>query len=311
MRNRLVLLTLLLLTCVTISSTVYAETTGDVINRVYHTSIAALDRSALEADLFTLEMKINDLVVIEQNNALETEKQNAMLRLLSSRVEELTEISVEFSTLVTEYRDSLETLDLDWIVHSRVNLQSYMRAHEIDYSVGVNAEQMIFEPTILAYQGDSLQALTMQVGMINARLRSLDNSINYGDVPTSYPTEGEVSSGFGSRSDPLTGEPSFHTGVDISAPQGTPVRSWFNGTVIKAENSGGWGNHVVVKQGDLQVLYAHLNKITVKVGTQIYQNSPIGEVGSTGRSTGNHLHLGLYINEVAVDPAKLLKDGRR
>jgi len=100
----------------------------------------------------------------------------------------------------------------------------------------------------------------------------------------------------------------FHKGVDISAPLGTPVYSTLSGRVVLARYLPLTGNTVVVDHGwGLMSLYAHLSEIDVKEGKFVKQGQIIGKVGSSGRSTGPHLHFGVYLNDVAVDPLQFLK----
>lgn len=123
------------------------------------------------------------------------------------------------------------------------------------------------------------------------------------------PTVGSfrVTSNFGYRVDPFTTLTAYHQGLDLGATTGTDVISLFSGVVLQAGDTGdGYGNKVLVSHvNEFQTFYCHLNSIDVAVGDYVTQYQKIGEVGSTGRSTGPHLHLGVYINGKAVDPALL------
>ncbi|MDR0843143.1 MAG: peptidoglycan DD-metalloendopeptidase family protein [Acidobacteriota bacterium] len=106
------------------------------------------------------------------------------------------------------------------------------------------------------------------------------------------PVHAPISSAFGMRKDPFTGKPRFHKGVDIAAPAGTPVLAALPGKVISAGREGGYGNTVLVEHGDgLRTRYGHLSSIDVKVGDTVTSGGNLGTVGSTGRSTGPHLHF--------------------
>jgi hypothetical protein len=120
-----------------------------------------------------------------------------------------------------------------------------------------------------------------------------------------------VSSPYGYRTDPVTGEPgAFHDGIDIPAPRGTPVMAIQNGTVIQATTgSSGYGNLVRLQHdGNIQSFYGHLSGIGVRRGQQVTRGEVIGWVGSTGKSTGPHLHLGMSQNGLSVDPASFWFD---
>lgn len=116
-------------------------------------------------------------------------------------------------------------------------------------------------------------------------------------------TTGRLSSGFGYRLHPITGRREFHYGIDISGPTGTPVKSYASGTVTRATFSSGYGRYVVVNHGGgLSTLYAHLSSISVSVGTRVDVGTQIGKMGSTGLSTGSHLHFEVNRNGTRVNP---------
>src|SRR5204863_52476 len=134
------------------------------------------------------------------------------------------------------------------------------------------------------------------------------------DTPSGKPVIGEVefTSGFGVRSDPFLGRPAMHTGLDFRAATGDPVRVTANGKVVSSGWQGGYGRMVEVDHGNgLSTRYGHLSAINVKVGDTIKIGQVIGAVGSTGRSTGPHLHYETRIDGDAVDPQKFLRAGVR
>ena len=135
-----------------------------------------------------------------------------------------------------------------------------------------------------------------------------------GAVPVRKPIMGEIdlSSGFGVRSDPFLGRPAMHTGLDIRGSTGDPVRATANGTVETAGWNGGYGKMVEVDHGNgFSTRYGHMSEILVKVGQHIRVGQIVGRVGSTGRSTGPHLHYETRIDGDAVDPQKFLRAGVR
>lgn len=121
-----------------------------------------------------------------------------------------------------------------------------------------------------------------------------------------YPASGKLSSPFGYRSDPFTGVRRMHYGVDLANRIGTSVKSTMSGTVIViGDQPLGYGNYIVIRHDrGFQSLYGHLSKILVRNGQRISQGQKIGEMGSSGRSTGTHLHFSLYKNNVPVDPLR-------
>ncbi|GGD88581.1 membrane protein [Aureimonas endophytica] len=132
-------------------------------------------------------------------------------------------------------------------------------------------------------------------------------------LPLAAPvTSQTISSGFGIRSDPFLGREAMHTGVDFVAEPGTPVAATAPGKVVFAGDNGSYGNMVEIDHGNgLATRYAHLSRILVTVGDKVTVGMPVGQVGSTGRSTGAHLHYELRRAGDAIDPERYLRAGRR
>jgi len=147
---------------------------------------------------------------------------------------------------------------------------------------------------------------------IMAQIRAMQNSAGaYKGKPWAgsfiKPCAGEIVSGYGYRKHPIYGVKKMHTGVDIGASHGTTVKAAGNGKVIFAGWKGSYGKAVMVDHGNKRVtLYGHLSKITCKQGDEVTTSTKIGEVGSTGLSTGNHLHFEVRIDGEPVDPLKSL-----
>lgn len=121
------------------------------------------------------------------------------------------------------------------------------------------------------------------------------------------PVPGAVSSGFGLRVHPITGQNRMHNGVDMDGGMGEPIKAAKGGTVILADVKGGYGNTVMIDHGGGMVtLYAHQSKLGVSVGSSVSTGQVIGYVGSTGQSTGPHLHFEVRVNGNPVDPMKYL-----
>lgn len=131
-------------------------------------------------------------------------------------------------------------------------------------------------------------------------------------VPTQAPVTGSnVGSSFGWRIDPFTGRSALHTGLDFQANTGTPVLAAAGGVVVTQEYHPAYGNMIEVDHGkDLMTRYAHASKVFVKKGDLIKRGQKIGEVGTTGRSTGPHLHFEVLVRGVQQDPQKFLSAGR-
>jgi len=130
----------------------------------------------------------------------------------------------------------------------------------------------------------------------------------FADAPSIWPVEGRVGSSFGQREDPFNGEGKFHTGVDIEAPYGTPVRATADGDVSGASMGAGYGREIVLDHGhNFLTVYGHLSAMAVLPGQHVIRGQVIGYVGQSGRATGPHLHYEVRINNVPVNPHKYLR----
>lgn len=126
-------------------------------------------------------------------------------------------------------------------------------------------------------------------------------------LPGLWPVTGRLMGGFGERTDPFSGEGARHTGVDISAPMGTPVKATADGVIVSAGWNSGYGRCVIIDHGNgYQTWYGHLSKIDVMEGAEIRQGETLGLVGMTGRATGPHLHYEVRIHSTPVNPYRYL-----
>lgn len=117
---------------------------------------------------------------------------------------------------------------------------------------------------------------------------------------------GKVTSSFGSRESEYQNVKGYHTGTDVAAETGTKIKSSFNGIVSLVSNEGDYGNHLKIRCNNVTTLYAHCSKIFVKEGDFVSEGQEIAEVGSTGNSTGPHLHFEIRVDDRFVDPEKLI-----
>src|SRR3984885_842346 len=169
-----------------------------------------------------------------------------------------------------------------------------------------------FVPVKLAADAGPFERQLYRINVTRSAVERLNRTLAL--VPYRKPVIGEVefTSGFGIRPDPFLGRPAMHTGLDFRAAMGDPVRATANGKVASAGWAGGYGRMVEIDHGNgLSTRYGHLSEIGVKVGDQIKIGQVIGAVGSTGRSTGPHLHYETRIDGEAVDPQKFLRAGVR
>lgn len=162
----------------------------------------------------------------------------------------------------------------------------------------------------------ALDELSRQIELRSETLSVLegqlfDERIRKHLLPSASPVAADVrASGFGWRMDPFTGQTAMHEGIDFIAEPGTPILAAAAGIVITAERHPQYGNMIEIDHGDgLTTRYAHASSLSAKVGELVKRSQRIAAVGSTGRSTGPHLHFEVRINGVAQNPGKFLDKG--
>jgi murein DD-endopeptidase MepM/ murein hydrolase activator NlpD len=162
---------------------------------------------------------------------------------------------------------------------------------------------------------DELALLLQTVAEEGPRLRELERVIGrtgevVNSLPLRWPIRGRVNSEFGRRSSPWGGAAERHDGLDISVPLGTPVMCPAPGRVVLAGGGGDYGRHIMIDHGNgVRSLYGHMSKVDVRAGQQVEKGTILGLTGSTGRSTGPHLHYELRVAGKAVNPRKFLWEG--
>jgi murein DD-endopeptidase MepM/ murein hydrolase activator NlpD len=169
-----------------------------------------------------------------------------------------------------------------------------------------------FVPVKLPGDSNGFERTLTQVNQARAQADQLDRALVW--IPLRKPVSGEIdlSSTFGVRTDPFLRVPAMHTGLDFRGDAGDPIRVTAAGTVSSAGWSGGYGRMVEVEHGNgLATRYGHLSQIDVRVGDKVHVGQIIGRMGSTGRSTGPHLHYETRIEGEAVDPQKFLTAGAK
>ena len=130
-------------------------------------------------------------------------------------------------------------------------------------------------------------------------------------TPVSTGAAFDKSSGFGPRVDPFTGRYAFHPGIDFAGPWGSVVHSTAPGVVVFAGNRGGYGNMVEIDNGfGIHTRYGHLSEIGVRPGMHVAKGAGVGRVGSTGRSTGPHVHYEIWFDNVVRNPSNFIEAGR-
>ena len=162
------------------------------------------------------------------------------------------------------------------------------------------------EAQLAAVEGRS-QYLSQTLEQVETRLS--DNLRLISSTPSIAPVRGIYTSSFGFRRDPITGQRAYHSGVDISAPPGKPVKASADGVVTKTEQYGNLGRAVFIAHGfGVTTVYGHLSRINVTPGQRVERGGIIGLVGNSGRSTGYHLHYEVQVNGEATNPLTYILD---
>ena len=186
-----------------------------------------------------------------------------------------------------------------YTVKSGDSLSSIAQANKIKLEVLLDVNELASE-TLTAGQ----QLFLPGVGLDQKTLQSRMGELFILPISASF----RWSSSYGWRADPFTGVQSFHTGVDMACPEGTPILAAMSGKISDVGSNRTYGNYIIINHGNgYQTLYAHMSKTIAKKGQWVSQGTKIGLVGSTGYSTGPHLHFMVYKNGNRIDPMTVLK----
>ncbi|MCC6776403.1 MAG: M23 family metallopeptidase [Hyphomicrobiales bacterium] len=183
------------------------------------------------------------------------------------------------------------------------------RATAADTTAGLGGP---FVPARLPKESIGFERQLHRVALARAHANRLARTL--GTVPVRKPVDGDLepASGFGVRNDPFTGSPAMHTGLDLQGDTGDAVRATADGKVTTAGWSGGYGKVVDVDHGNgISTRYGHLSAVEVQVGQTVKIGQLLGRVGSTGRSTGPHLHYETRVSGKPVDPQRFLRAGQK
>jgi murein DD-endopeptidase MepM/ murein hydrolase activator NlpD len=245
-----------------------------------------------------LKQNINELysTTVEQNKLLDSRSQEierlqnesaAFKEVVNDKIEEFTE---KFNQITDEYLEE--------------------RTQKISRSGERNETAFTNDMRDLKASLDSLTQLYSRSGRPNADLETAEAKISefMETVPNLWPVSGTITDEFGNRKDPFTKKTKFHTGLDIGADYGKSIKAAAGGKVISVGYTYGTGNTVKISHGNgIVTLYGHCSKILVKEGQTVSKGEVIAKVGSSGRSTGPHLHLEVQIYGTPVDPLQYLE----
>jgi murein DD-endopeptidase MepM/ murein hydrolase activator NlpD len=239
------------------------------------------------SDLYVTAAEQNKLLQIKSEEIETLRNESAAFReIVNDRIEEFTE---KFNKLTDEYlRD-----------------RSPIASRSGERTETAFASDMRGLKTSL----DRLSMLYSRSDLPDADIEAAEEKINafMEVIPTLWPVDGRITDEYGYRKDPFNGKRKFHTGLDIAADTGTPVKAAAGGTVTSVYYTYATGRTVVIDHGNgFVTLYGHCSKTLVEPGQQVKKGEEIAKVGNTGRSTGPHLHLEIQLYGSAIDPMEYL-----
>ncbi|HLW99977.1 MAG TPA: M23 family metallopeptidase [Candidatus Acidoferrales bacterium] len=218
----------------------------------------------------------------------------------------------QFSQLQTSVKDTNQRLNsLQSLATEVAMTYGFMRLRETPFGLSESAvtPEEQFDHTV--DQFNFLEKNATSIALAKEGLHLLPPQPGLGDAtftPSLWPVAGQITASFGERLDPFNGEGEFHTGVDISASYGQSVHVAADGVVISSDNRPGYGRLVVVDHGfGTTTWYGHLSGFNVQGGQQVRRGDVIGYAGTSGRSTGPHVHYEIRLNGAPVNPWRYLR----
>jgi murein DD-endopeptidase MepM/ murein hydrolase activator NlpD len=248
--------------------------------------------------------EIEALQTTAQRLDLENRNFRAATGELTTQLQSLQAVVGELSAKSTVDTDTARAMDrLPAIVKSRAAGGPI---------VSLPSARGLFAPRVAGSAEDTFGVLRDLLYTLENRLQIVQPDVERRQAlaaatPSIWPARGWMNDGYGSRRDPFTGSADYHPGLDISANRGDPVVATANGTVSSAQRSGAYGNMIVIDHGfGISTRYAHLDTFRVKAGDPVRRGDVVGYAGSTGRSTGDHLHYEVLVYGRHLNPLQFL-----
>ena len=229
------------------------------------------------------------IYVIQNNNYIFSED-------FLKKANDILSYDINFSEMYQNIKNNIKTTEQE-TNNSENNIQN----QEIQGAIG-GANEIEQDNNLQTNTQDNNQETTQELSQEEKDIESVKATSTF-----IKPIEGTISSKYGQREPTTSTVPKNHTGVDIAANLGTKIKSATAGEVVIASEEGDYGKHLKIQIGNVSIIYAHCNNLYVKQGDQVVQGQEIAEVGSTGNSTGPHLHFEIRMSEKTIDPQKILE----
>jgi len=230
-------------------------------------------------------------------------------KLIESKTEEINKLKEESAAFRENVNDKIEEFTDKFNKITDEYLEE--RSKTVSRSGVRNEADFASDLYQLKKSLDNLSELYSRSRLLNADLETAEAKISafMETIPTLWPVRGRITDEYGYRTDPINGRRKFHTGLDIAADRGTSIKAAAGGKVIMAERTYATGLTVKIDHGrGIVTLYGHVSKLLVKPGQTVEKGDVIARVGSTGRSTGPHLHFEIHIYGSTVNPLEYLED---
>jgi len=244
----------------------------------------------------------------------ETLARHPVLKQLAAQTERVRRLGLTETALMSRTQNEVvQGVQEIQAVLRRTGISPDQFAQRVESAEGMGGPEISLQSVhIEGIADDAFQDAFLRASAVLDQMNQLLMGMRH--VPLTTPVWGgefERTSGFGARVDPFTGRYAFHPGLDFAGPWGAVVHSTAPGTVVWAGGRGTYGNMVEIDHGfGIHTRYGHLSSILVQVGAKVGKGSPIGKLGSTGRSTGPHVHYEVWYDDVVRNPSRFIEAGR-
>ena len=239
-------------------------------------------------------------------------EQDQLNKDIEEATELLTSLESEIQTAIAEYKaaeaaEAAAAATIAGVIARNNAIKAQQQAEAL-----ANAQNAAAQLEHMNQANAEAEAAGNELPYTQEQIQDMQNQSNVGNVGSNegfvwpVPCSTRVTSRYGNRSDPFTGETRYHSGIDIDGfnNAGQPIIAAASGTVITASYDGGYGNYVIIDHGDTSTVYAHCSGLAVSYGEYVSQGQTIGYLGDTGRATGVHLHFEVYVGDGRVDPTQ-------